>query len=61
VVELAECFCVQDARGQPLGWFHFREHPQAARHAGVLERDEARRLATNFAKLPGLLKKPELK
>jgi hypothetical protein len=30
-----------------LGWFHFRDHPQAARHAGVLERDEARRLATN--------------
>jgi hypothetical protein len=61
VVELVECFCVQDAKGQTLGWFYFRDHPQAARHAGVLERDEARRLAANFAKLPDLPKKPELK
>jgi hypothetical protein len=58
VVELFECYEVRDAKGQTLGWFYFRDHPQTARNAGVLERDEARRLAADFARLPELLKKP---
>jgi ATP-dependent DNA ligase len=38
-----------------VGWFYFRNNPDTARHAGVLERDEARRMAVNFATraLPG--------
>jgi hypothetical protein len=43
---------VQDATGQTVGWFYFRDNPETAHHAGVLERDEARRMAVNFARLP---------
>jgi hypothetical protein len=57
VIEHAESFWVQDASGQTVGWFYFRDNPETARHAGVLERDEARRMAANFARLPELLAK----
>jgi hypothetical protein len=43
VVEHAESFWVQDAHGQTVGWFYFRDHPETARHMGVLERDETDR------------------
>jgi hypothetical protein len=55
VVERPESFWVQDASGQTVGWFYFRDNPEMARHAGVLERDEAQRMAMNFARLPELL------
>jgi hypothetical protein len=57
VIEHTESFWVQDASGQTVGWFYFRDNPDTARHAGVLERDEARRMAVNFARLPELLGK----
>jgi hypothetical protein len=57
VVEHAESFWVRDASGQTVGWFYFRDNPETARHAGVLERDEARRMAVNFARLPELVGK----
>jgi hypothetical protein len=28
VVEHAESFWVQDASGQTIGWFYFRDHPE---------------------------------
>jgi len=40
-----------DAHGQSLAYFYVRDHNDAAT-AGVLTMDEARRLASNFAKLP---------
>ena len=34
VIEHVESYWVQDATGQAVGWFYFREHPEVARHAG---------------------------
>jgi hypothetical protein len=55
MVEKPGCFQVQDATGQPVGWFYFRHHDGAARPASVLTHDEARRMAVNFTRLPNLL------
>jgi hypothetical protein len=54
-VEHAEFFSVHDGNGQTVGWFYFHDNPEAARHAGVLEREEARQMAVNFARMPELL------
>ena len=48
-------FKVIDANGQSLAYFYARENDHDANRAGVLTVDEARRLASNFAKLPALL------
>ena len=48
-------FKVVDASGQSLAYFYARENDTDAGTAGVLTMDEARRLASNFAKLPELL------
>ena len=44
-----------DANGQSLAYFYARENDHDANTAGVLTMDEARRMASNFAKLPQLL------
>jgi hypothetical protein len=54
MVENSLCFVVQDATGQNLAWFYFREDPKVARQAGVPLKDEARRMAVNFARVPEL-------
>jgi hypothetical protein len=59
VVEKESCFMVQDATGQALGWFYFPDEPLVAREARVLLKDEARRMAVGFARLPELLPKEE--
>jgi hypothetical protein len=46
-----------DAHGQSLGYFYARDNDNDAGTAGVLPWDEARRMASNFAKLPDLLGK----
>ena len=50
-------FKVIDANGQSLAYFYARENDNDTGTAGVLTIDEARRLASNFAKLPALLGK----
>ena len=48
-------FKVIDANGQSLAYFYARDNDHDANTAGVLTLDDARRMASNFARLPELL------
>jgi hypothetical protein len=48
-------YVVHDANGQALAYLYSRENPTEALQAKMLTKDEARRIAVNIARLPGLL------
>jgi hypothetical protein len=55
VEETDACFIVRDAIGQALAYVYFEEEPGRRAAARLLTCNEARRIASNIAKLPQLL------
>jgi len=56
VIDIPGGYRVEDATGQALGYFYSWDDPSAKHQADVLTRDEALLMATNFAKVPELLR-----
>jgi endo-1,4-beta-D-glucanase Y len=51
------CFIVKDASGLAVAYVYYEEEPGRRAAANLMSKDEARRIAANIIKLPGLLGK----
>lgn len=51
----AEAYWVEDAGGQRFGYCYFRENQSIGSGRSYLTEDQARRIASNIAKLPDLI------
>ena len=56
VIDIPGGYRVEDATGRALGYFYSWDDPSAKHQADVLTRDEVLLMATNFAKVPELLR-----
>jgi hypothetical protein len=50
------CFIIKDSDGQALAYVYYEEEPGRQAAAKQLSKDEARRIATKFVRLPELLR-----
>jgi hypothetical protein len=57
VDELEACFVVEDSAGQKLAYIYYEEESGRRSAAKLLTKNEARRIASNIAKLPELVRK----
>jgi len=54
IEDIRAAFVVKDSAAQKLGYFHYKEEMGRRSSAKLLTKDEARRIAANFAKLAPL-------
>jgi hypothetical protein len=57
IEDIGAAFVVKDSAGQQLAYVHYEEEPGRRSAAKLLTKDEARRIAANIAKVPGLWRK----